>query len=301
MHANIKINFKNNLKFDFDQKNLSFYIFNSNYSFSMKKVVLVTGASSGIGLAIATYLAKNDFTVYGGSRSATPNTDFNVVKLDVTVEKSVRSVVNEIISKEGKIDVLVNNAGIGSAGAVEKTPIEDIEKSFSVNFFGVIRMIQAVLPHMRKQQFGRIINMSTIGSMIGLPFRAFYSSSKGAMDLVTESLRLETDRFGIKSCTIHPGEVQTNIADHRVISTGVDDETYGKTIRKAFESLDASVDHGKAPTVFGPLVEKIIVSKKVRRNYYVGSFNEILGLNLKKYLPYHMYEAILKKYFSAED
>lgn len=267
----------------------------------MKKVVLVTGASSGIGQAIATYLAKKGYIVYGGSRKATPNEDYNVIKLDVTEDASVLAVVRDVISKEGRIDVLVNNAGIGSGGAVEKTPVKDIKKSFEVNFFGVIRMTQAVLPHMRKQQFGRIINMSTLGSMIGLPFRAFYSSSKGAMDLMTESLRLETERFGIKSCTIHPGEVRTNIADHRVISTKADDETYGKTIAKAFESLDSSVEHGKDPAIFGPLVEKIILSKKVKRNYYVGSFNEILGINLKKFLPYYMYEAILRKYFVAND
>ena len=112
----------------------------------MKKVVIVTGASSGIGLAIATYLAKNDYIVYGGSRSATPNDDFHVVKLDVTDSNSILSVVTDILQKEGRIDVLVNNAGIGSAGAVEKTPIEDIRKSFDVNFFGVIQMILTPWP-----------------------------------------------------------------------------------------------------------------------------------------------------------
>jgi len=105
----------------------------------MKKIVLVTGASSGIGLAIATHLAKRNFIVYGGSRSAKPNESFHVVKLDVTEEESVSDVVEKIISKEGRIDVLVNNAGLGSAGAIEKTPIDDIRKSFEVNFFGVIR------------------------------------------------------------------------------------------------------------------------------------------------------------------
>ncbi len=267
----------------------------------MKKIVLVTGASSGIGLAIATHLAKSEYIVYGGSRSAIPNDDFHVVKLDVVEEKSVSEVISKIIEKEGRIDVLVNNAGLGSAGAIEKTPIDDIRKSFEVNFFGVIRMTQAVLPYMREQHFGRIINISTLGSMIGLPFRGFYSSSKGAMDLMTETLRLETERFGIKACTIHPGEVRTNIAQHRIISTSTDDETYGKIVKKAFESLDSSVEHGKDPKIFGPLVEKIINSKSVKRNYYVGSFNELLGIKLKKFLPYYMYEAILRKYFAADE
>jgi NAD(P)-dependent dehydrogenase (short-subunit alcohol dehydrogenase family) len=173
----------------------------------MKMVVLVTGASSGIGLAIANYLSKRGYIVYGGSRSAAPSKTFRAVKLYVTDESSISKVVEDIIDREGRIDVLVNNAGVGSAGAVEKTPLKDIRKSFEVNFFGVVRMTQAVLPHMRHQHFGRIINLSTLGSMIGLPFRAFYSASKGAMDLMTESLRLETERFGIKACTVHPGEV----------------------------------------------------------------------------------------------
>jgi NAD(P)-dependent dehydrogenase (short-subunit alcohol dehydrogenase family) len=267
----------------------------------MKMVVLITGASSGIGLAIASYLAKKAYIVYGGSRSAPSNENFNVVRLDVTDGESVKKAVDKIIDKEGRLDILINNAGIGSMGAVEKTSLEDIKKSFEVNLFGVVRMTQSVLPQMRKQQFGRIINMSTLGSMLGLPFRAFYSASKGAMDLMTESLRLETEKFGIGACTIHPGEVKTNIADHRVISTNVDDETYGKTIKKAFDKLDASVDHGKDPAMFGPLIEKIILSKKVKRNYYVGSFDEMLGIKLKRFLPYYLYEWILRKYFAAED
>ena len=267
----------------------------------MTKVVLVTGTSSGIGLAIATFLAKKGYTVYGGSRSAPENDNFNVLELDVTDDENVRKAVQFILDKQGRIDVLINNAGVGSAGAVEKTPLEDIKKSFEVNCFGVIRVSQLVLPHMRAQKYGRIINMSTIGSTIGLPFRAFYSASKGAMDLVTESLRLEVEKFGIQACTIHPGEVKTDIANNRIVSINYEEEIYGKTFKTAFESLDKSVDHGKNPELFGPLVEKIINSKKVKRNYYVGSFNEILGLNLKKILPYYLYEKIVRMYFNAED
>jgi short-subunit dehydrogenase len=195
---------------------------------------------------------------------------------------------------------LINNAGVGSAGSVENTPIGDIKKSFEVNLFGVIRMCQQVLPHMRSRQEGKIINMSTLGSMIGLPFRAYYSSSKGAMDLVTETLRLEVDRFGIQACTIHPGEIRTNIGAHRIISTGNNDEAYGKVIKKAFDQLNSSVSHGKDPALFGPFIERIIKSKKVRRNYYIGTFSEMLGIKLKKFLPYYLYERILKSYFKAE-
>jgi len=267
----------------------------------MSKVILVTGASSGIGLAVATFLAKEGIIVYGGSRSAPENKNFHVVKLDVSEDENVKDVVQSIIKKHGRIDVLINIAGVGSAGAVEKTPMEDIKKSFEVNCFGVVRVSQMVIPHMRAQRYGRIINMSTLGSTIGLPFRAFYSASKGAMDLVTEALRLEVGKYGIQACTIHPGEVRTDIASHRISSVDFDDETYGKNFKAAFESLDASVNHGKDPELFGPLINKIINSKKVRRNYYVGTFNEILGFNLKKFLPYYLYEKILRAYFKSGD
>jgi NAD(P)-dependent dehydrogenase (short-subunit alcohol dehydrogenase family) len=272
-----------------------------NQSKLAEMVVLITGASSGIGLAVARYLSGRGFAVYGASRSAPPSNEFYVLKMDVCDDMSVQRAIKEIIGKEGRIDVLVNNAGIGSIGAVEKTPISDVQQSFDVNFFGVLRVTQAVLPHMRQHQFGRIINMSTLGSMIGLPFRAFYSASKGAVDLTTEALRLECEKFGIGACTIHPGEVKTNIANSRVISTGAEDEHYGKAIKSAFDKLNQSIETSKDPALFGPLIEKIIYSKKVKRNYYVGTFDEIVGINLKKFLPHRAYEWILRKYFAAEN
>lgn len=265
----------------------------------MSKVVFVTGTSSGIGLAIANYLSKKGYTVYGGSRSAPENNNFNVIKLDVTDNENIKEVVKYIYNKSGRIDILINNAGIGSAGSFEKTPMIDIKRSFEVNCFGVIQVSQAVIPMMRAQNYGRIINISTLGSTMGLPFRAFYSASKGAMDLVTEALRLEVEKFGIQACTIHPGDVKTNIADHRIISANYQDETYGKVFKSAFQAFDASFHKAKNPEIFGPLIEKIIKSKNVKRNYYVGSFTERLGHKLKKFLPYYLYEWILKIHFKA--
>jgi len=267
----------------------------------MNKTVLVTGASSGIGFEIASYLSSKGYQVYGASRTLAKDANFTAIKLDVTDQKTIDLGIEQIIAAEGKIDILVNNAGVGSAGAVERTPLEDIKKSFEVNLYGVVRLCQAVLPYMREQHYGRIINMSTLGSMIGLPYRGFYSASKGAMDLMTESMRLEVERFGIQACTIHPGEVRTNIGAHRVLSILDQDEVYGKTIDNAFSNLDESVAHGKDPKLFGPLIEKIITSNKVKRNYYIGTFNELLGVKLKKFLPYKIYESILRAYFKAND
>lgn len=267
----------------------------------MNKTVLVTGASSGIGFEIASYLSSRGYRVYGASRTLPQKSEFTALELDVTDQKSIDFGLEQIIAVESKIDILINNAGVGSAGAVERTSIDDIKKSFEVNLFGVVRLCQAVLPYMREQQYGRIINMSTLGSMLGLPYRGFYSASKGAMDLMTEALRLEVERFGIQACTIHPGEVRTNIGAHRVMSILDHDEVYGKTIEKAFDELDSSVAHGKDPKLFGPLIEKIINAKKIKRNYYIGTFNELLGVKLKKFLPYYIYERILRAYFKADD
>lgn len=265
-----------------------------------KKVVLVTGASSGIGLAIASYLSKKGYKVYGGSRSTPPSELFHVLKLDVTNDESVSNAITQIIEKENRIDVLINNAGVGSFGAIEKTPINDAVKSFDINVFGVVRMCQAVLPYMREQGYGRIINVSTLGSAIGLPFRAFYSSSKGAMDLITETLRIEVDHFGIQACTIHPGEVNTNIADHRIVSMDFEDKSYGNRIKNAFIALNNSVNDGVDPSTFGPIVEKIFNSKKVKREYYLGTFGEVFGIKLKKFLPYYVSERIIKSFFKVD-
>ena len=265
----------------------------------MSKVVLVTGASSGIGLSIAGHLAQRGYKVWGGSRSAPPAGHFESVKLDVADDDSVMAVVREIIEKEGRIDAVVNNAGVGSVGAIEKTPVEDVRRLFEVNVYGPVRVCQAVLPSMRKQQSGHIINVSSMGSMLGMPFRGYYSASKAALDLITETLRMEVERFGIKACTVHPGDVRTGIADHRIVSGDMKDADYGKTLKKVYENMNAGVDKGISPDRFGPVIEKILRSKNVKRSYYVGKPIEVLGVKLKNYLPSRWYEALLRKYFDA--
>ncbi len=265
----------------------------------MSKIVLITGASSGIGLSIANYLAEKGYTVYGGSRSAPPTENFNAVKLDVADDNSVKDVIERIIEKEGKIDAVVNNAGVGSVGAVEKTPVDDIKKLFEVNVYGPVRVCQAVLPYMRQRGQGQIINVSSMGSMLGMPFRGYYSASKAALDLITETLRMEVEKFGIRACTVHPGDVRTAIADHRIVSADMEDEVYGETLKKVYENMNMAVDKGISPEKFGPVIEKILRSEHVKRSYYVGTFIEVFGVKLKNYLPSRWYEALLRKYFSA--
>ncbi|MFC2124586.1 SDR family oxidoreductase [Bacteroidota bacterium] len=266
----------------------------------MSKVIIITGASSGIGLSVATYLSKVGYKVYGASRSAQSNSDFEVVQMDVTNEDMIHDVVDRILTKEGRIDGLFNNAGLGSMGAIENTPIDDIEKTYDTNFYGVVRTCQAVLPTMRKQGSGHIINMSTLGSTVGLPFRGTYCSSKAAVDMITEALRLEVKRFGINVSLVHPGDVNTNIGSRRIVSCDENDEVYGKMFTNTVKQLNGYVKIGLSPDSFGPLIHKILKSKHARRNYYTGRFPEKLGVFLKKTLPDYLWEPIVMGYYKAD-
>lgn len=267
----------------------------------MKKIILVTGASSGIGLAIATYLARRGYKVYGVSRSVKANPDFEAMKMDVTDEESVNQVIKHIIDTEGRIDGLINNAGIGSAGAFENMAIKDIENSFNTNVYGMVRTCKAVLPHMRHQGSGHIINISTLGSTMGLPFRSVYCGTKSAVDMMTETLRLEVKRFGIQVALVHPGDINTDIIKHRIVSTTSDDEAYGNMFVRTIRQLDEYVKNGLDPQTMGPLIEKILNKKHVRRNYYIGKWSEKAGMWLKKYSPYYIFEKIVMRYYNANE
>jgi len=165
---------------------------------SSKKVVLITGASSGIGKSIATYLSKRNFTVYGTSRKVKKSEeDFYFLQLDVTNEQSIKDAVAFVSVKEGKIDILINNAVVGITGPIEETPESEIKKAFETNYFGPLNMIKNVLPVMRKQGNGLIINVTSIAGYMGLPYRGIYSATKGALEITAEAYRMEIKLFGI--------------------------------------------------------------------------------------------------------
>ena len=158
----------------------------------MKKVVFITGISSGFGKSIAEYLSQKDFVIYGTSRKTIEGKNrINVLNVDVTDVVSVKSAVETVIKKEGRIDVLINNAGMGVSGPIEYSSIEGIKLQMDTNFMGMVNMIQSVLPAMRNQGAGTIVNISSIGGMMGLPFQGFYSASKFAIEGMSEALRME--------------------------------------------------------------------------------------------------------------
>lgn len=183
----------------------------------MKKVILITGGSSGIGKSVGIYLSEKGFTVYGTSRNpdSIKEHPFNLVKLDVNDTASITSAIEEVIEKEGRIDVLINNAGMGITGPLEDTPTDEMRKVFDTNFFGPIDVMKGVLPQMRIQQSGLIINVTSIAGYMGLPFRGIYSATKGALEIATEAIRMEVKAFNVEVTNVAPGDFATNIASGR--------------------------------------------------------------------------------------
>ena len=170
----------------------------------MNKVVVITGGSSGIGLHAAKHLAQHGCRVYELSRRETGTEAAVHIRADVTDEQQVKSAVESVMEREGRIDVVINNAGFGISGAVEYTDTEEALRQFDVNFFGMVRMNRAVLPVMHRQGYGRIINMSSVAAPIAIPFQAYYSASKAAVRTYSLALQSEVKPYGIEICCIMP-------------------------------------------------------------------------------------------------
>jgi len=265
----------------------------------MSKVVLITGASSGIGKSIAEYLHKKGMVVYGTSRN--PKSDessgFKMLALDVTDVDSIQKAIQVIVANHNKLDVLINNAGMGITGAIEDTPTDEMRKVFDTNFFGAIDVMKAVLPQMRKQKSGLIINTTSIAGYMGLPFRGIYSASKGALELITEAIRMEVKNFGIEVTNVAPGDFATNIAAGRYHTPFFDDSAYKEKYKENLDLMDAHVDKGGNPIQMAMAIYKIINTKKPKIHYKVGAFMEKLSIVLKRLLPDKMYEKMLMNHF----
>ncbi|CAL2105609.1 Short-chain dehydrogenase [Tenacibaculum sp. 190524A02b] len=264
----------------------------------MSKVVFITGASSGIGKAIALYLHSKNYTVYGTSRNPDKvEVPYAMVALDVTRKDSIKRAIAEVASKEQRIDVLINNAGKGITGPIEDTPTEEMKANFDTNFFGVIDVIKEVLPVMRKQQKGLIINTTSIAGYMGLPFRGVYSASKGALELVTEALRMEVKSFGIEVTNVAPGDFATNMAAGRYHTPVFEDSAYKEKYGEGLALINEHVDAGKDPIIMAKAIQKIIETKHPKIHYKVGAFMEKFSIILKRILPDKVYEKILMNHF----
>ena len=260
----------------------------------MNKVIIITGTSAGIGLALAEHLGEKGHKVYGLSRKKTENALFESVATDITEKEQIDKAIAHILSKENRIDVLINNAGMGMTGAVEDSTKETIQALFNLNLIGAVQMMNAVLPTMRNQRHGQIINISSIGSEMGLPFRGFYSASKSALDKVTEALRYEISPWNITACALHLGDIKTNIAENRV-KTSVS-PPYKKTFDKVHALMNLHVDKGDEPKAVAEYIDRLLAKNHWKAHYYFGKFGQKIGVPLKWLLPQNFYENLMRKY-----
>ena len=260
----------------------------------IKMTILITGTSAGIGFTLAEYLGKKGHTVFGLSRKNIDSPYFTTIPTDITNNTQVQNAIAKVLSTEKRIDVLINNAGMGMVGAVEDSLQEEILQLFNLNLVGSVQMMSGVLPKMREQKMGKIINISSIGSEMGLPFRGFYSASKSALDKVTEAIRYEVSPWNIQVCALHLGDIKTNIADNRV-KTKVS-EPYQSTFNQVYSLMNTHVQDGTEPLEVAEYLEKLLAKKSWKAHFYFGKFGQRIGVPLKWILPQNFYESLMKKY-----
>src|SRR6187431_163233 len=265
----------------------------------MNKVVLITGGSSGIGKSIGEFLHHKGFVVYGTSRNPerVVNSIFPLIALDVRNVYSIHSAVEKIIAVSGKLDIVINNAGVGITGPLEEIPIEEIKNNFETNFFGPIEVMKAVLPHMRAQTSGLIINITSIAGYMGLPYRSVYSASKGALELITEALRMEVKPFGIQITNIAPGDFATNIAAGRFHAPVIKGSAYEVSYGNNLKTMDEHVDSGSNPNEMAEAVFAVIQKSNPKIHYKVGAFMQKFSIVLKRVLPDTVYEKMLMNHY----
>jgi len=265
----------------------------------MSKVVLITGGSSGIGKSIGEYLTDKGFKVYGTSRNPErySNSKFPIIALDVNRPETITLAISEILKTENRIDVVINNAGVGITGAIEEIPNEQIQHNFDTNVFGPINVIKAVLPQMRKQKGGLVINITSIAGYMGLPYRGVYSASKGALELITEALRMEVKDFNIKMTNIAPGDFATNIAAGRFHAPVDSNSPYTK-YKSVLSDIDEHVNSSGDPIAVAKKVFEVINTKNPKVHYKVGAFMQKFSIVLKRILPDTLYEKLLLNHYN---
>jgi short-subunit dehydrogenase len=266
----------------------------------MKQTIIITGASSGIGKETALLLLKQGHTVYGLARRIEQMQDLinaggHAIKMDITDQKSVTNAVNEILSKEKRVDVLINNAGYAIYGAVEEVSITDARQQFEVNLFGLAAITQLILPIMRKQKQGKIINISSIGGKIYTPLGAWYHATKFALEGWSDCLRCEVKSFGIDVVVIQPGAIQTEWSKVAMQSEGVKKATaYSEIKAKTEKMMHDNYIKGKAshPNEVAQVIAKAIHSKNPKTRYAAGKWSG-LALFGRWILPDKVFDKLL--------
>jgi short-subunit dehydrogenase len=275
------------------------------------EIALITGASSGIGWETAKLLASKGYRVYGTTRSRASCPDssstaktsfgdqFQLLEMDVTKAESIKGCVDQIIAKEGKIDILVCNAGFGLCGSIEEMPDDLTQKQFAVNVFGLLRTVKAVLPHMRSRNSGRIILVSSVSSSMVIPYQAHYSATKYAVDAFTEGLRHELYGTGIKVSAVRPGHMRTNFLKNAVIVKPAD-SPYNRWFSIALESINNNISTAPLPVITAKKIYAVLRKRWPKTYYSSGALFERLAPLFVHLIPSAIKEKFIRRFYRID-
>lgn len=267
----------------------------------MKKIIFVTGASSGIGRETAGILAQNiNNIVYGGARNMVGFSRVNPLTIDVTKQKSCKRAINKIITRSGRIDVLINCAGYGSMGPVEEVPIDEARNQLDVNVLGIARLSKLVIPYMRKHHYGRIINISSVAGRIQFPFGDWYSASKYAVEGLSNDMRIELKTFGIRVILIEPGSIRSSwnkkaFNNLNKYTVGTPYLINSKHMNNFLYRQSKTKFISSSPRSVARIIKRALKAKHPKAHYLMGRFAH-LAVIMQKIMPTFLFDWILKKF-----
>ena len=261
-------------------------------------VILITGITSGFGRAMAQRLSQDGHKVYGTyRRDSDPIPDVTYIKADVRDEDSLKSAVNQVLEAEGRIDTLISNAGMGIGGPLEFTPMDDARMQIDVNFMGMVRLFNLVVPVMRSQRHGHIICISSIGGLMGLPYQGMYSASKFAIEGYCQALRLELRQFGIHVTVVNPGDFSTGFTAQRNKVCDPEALAAYPSYAQSMESIEADENSGLKPERLARRISKIVRKRHPRSRYIIATLVQKASVLLKAILPAKWFDCILGSYY----
>lgn len=265
------------------------------------KVVLITGSTSGLGSEISRILADSGYTVYGSYRvSAGNQPSVSYIKMDITNAAEVKAAVNSIIEKEGKIDILIQNAGMGIAGSIEEAKAEEIGLQMDTNFLGAVHTIQSVLPSMRQWRTGRIIIIGSIGGRTALPFQGFYSASKFALEGLADALRMEVSCYNIRIIMINPGDFKTAFTRNRKLQDDSFGGDYSDQFRKTLSIIERDESSGQEPVLLARKIKSILEKQNPAQRYVIASPLQKFAMYLSNYLPSNIYRMLIADHYKVK-
>jgi len=280
---------------------LSLFLFGAVFASDNQKVILITGTAHGIGKSTAQFLIDKGHIVYGGDILVDENLYLNEIggvalEMDVTKQDHVDGAINQIIAEQGRIDVLVNNAGIAVGSAIEDVSMEDALYQFEVNLFGIGRTVKAALPHMRSQGSGTIINISSVLGKAYNPLYGWYVSSKHALEGWSDVLRLEVEQFGVDVIIIEPGMIKTNIGNYsaQYFEKYSKNSAYTNFYGSPDDKEENSFDNFSDPIVIAKVINKAIDAKNPKTRYSAGAYSWIL-LTMRSILPDKWFDRLIVK------